>query len=94
MNISLKRNYFSSKISENEGSVKETWKVVNKLFNYRSKTTKIASLRVDGQSITDIRRISDTMNRFFCTIGKNLSEKILNYTNPLIDGWFSTNITY
>ncbi len=91
MNVSLKREYFSSNISENEGNLKETWRTINKLFNKRSKTTKISSLKVDGQEITDTQQISNSINDFFCNIGEELSEKIPNHTNPLLDGQYNVN---
>ena len=40
----LKREYFSRKIYENDGNIKETWNTINKLIDRRSKTTEIPYL--------------------------------------------------
>ena len=41
LNIQLKRQCFSAKISECKGNMKESWKTVNKLLNKRSKSCNI-----------------------------------------------------
>ena len=43
MNADLKKTYFRNKIHGAEGNVKETWSIINKLINKRSKTTTIQS---------------------------------------------------
>ena len=45
-NNRLKRVYFSRKIYENDGNIKETWNTINKLVDRRSKTTEIPYLDV------------------------------------------------
>ena len=52
MSADLKKTYFTNKIQEAEGNVKETWSTINKVINKRSKTTTIQSLWVDGNTIS------------------------------------------
>ena len=47
-NRSLKRKCFKNEITQQEGNVKGTWSVINKLINRRSKTTEIPSLNVEN----------------------------------------------
>ena len=44
MNVQLKRQYFSKKISECKGNMKESWKKINELLNKRSKSCNIDCL--------------------------------------------------
>ena len=48
-NRSLKREYFKNEITQQEGNVKGTWSVINKLINRRSKTTEIPFLNVENK---------------------------------------------
>ena len=91
MNADLKKTYFTNKIEEAEGNVKETWSTINKLLNKRSKTTTIKSLRVDCINIFDSNEIANSMNQFFYTIGENLSNDIPETKNPLLNGEYIVN---
>ena len=53
MNKKLKREYFSNKLQENIGNLKETWKIVNSFLNKTSKTTKIDTIKVEDKIFTD-----------------------------------------
>ena len=48
-NDRLKHEYFSRKIHENDGNIKGTWNTINKLTDWRSKTTEIPYLDVGGR---------------------------------------------
>ena len=91
MNAGLKKTYFTNKIQEAEGNVKETWSTINKLINKRSKTTTIQSLRVDGITIFDSEEIASSMNQFFCTVGEKLSNDIPETENPLLNDEYIVN---
>ena len=82
----LKREHFSSKIELNKGNIKETWKTINQLVNKRSKTTEISTIREGDRVISDPTEIADSMNQFFCSVGKDLTDKIPNEENPLLIG--------
>ena len=76
LNVTLKRQYFSDKILQQKGNMKESWQTINQLLNKRSKSTNIYSLRDSSQTLFDKQRISDKMNQFFCSVGKTLAEDI------------------
>ena len=60
-------------------------------MNKKSKTTQIAALNVDGKQVCDNKAIAESMNDFFCNIGKNLSDKLRQTENPLLESRFSVN---
>ena len=92
LNLTLKRQYFSEKISMQQGNMKESWKTINQLLNKRSKTTSIESLKDDkGNNIVDKQEIAETMNKFFCSIGKDLAKNIKEKPNPLLSGEYQIN---
>ena len=88
LNQSLKKQYFTNKLRSCEGNIKETWKTMNQVINKRSKTTNIKALKEGDETITDNKSIADTMNSFFCNVGKSLAEKIAPKPNPLLNGEF------
>ena len=91
LNTESKREYFSNKIASHNGDLKNTWKTINLVLNKKSKTTQIASLDVDGKQVCDNKAIAESMNDFFCNIGKNLSDKLPQTENPLLESRFSVN---
>ena len=91
INADLKKAYFTNKIHEAAGNMKETWSTINKLINKRSKTTKIQSLKADGINIFDSKEIANSMNQFFCTVGKKLSNDIPETVNPLLKDEYIVN---
>ena len=61
---------------------------MNQVINKRSKTTNIKALQEGDETITDNKSIADTINSFFCNVGKSLAEKIALKPNPLLNGEF------
>ena len=53
LNRALKKKYYSNKIHENVGSLRQTWKIPKQISNKSSKTTKIDSIRLYDKVITD-----------------------------------------
>eukprot|EP00794_Sanderia_malayensis_P015140 gene15140-16696_t len=84
MNEHLKREFFTKKIAEQDGDLKNTWKTINQVLNKKSKTTHISSLEVKGKTVSGDSAIAESMNQFFCEIGKKLSDKITDSSNPLL----------
>ena len=65
--------------------MKESWKTIYQLLDKRSKTTNIESLKDDkGNNIVDKQEIAETMNKFFCSLGKDLAKNIKEKPNPLL----------
>ena len=86
VNIKLKKQYFSTKISECRGNMKESWKTINEVLNKRSKSCNIDCIKDSGNAIVNKKDISNAMNSFFCTIGEKLASKIDATPNPLLSG--------
>ena len=63
--------------------MKESWKAINLLFNKRSKSTNIDLLRDQNRTISNKKEISQSMNNFSCSIGKDLASKIEGGYDPL-----------
>ena len=76
LNTKQQKNYFSAKIQSCEGNLKEAWATINKLINKRSKTTSITSILEDDVLITEPDGIANSMNKYNCSIGEQLSNKI------------------
>ena len=91
LNKKLKREYFSNKLQENIGNLKETWKIVNSFLNKTSKTTKIDTIKVENKTVTDKSEIPNIMNKYFCNVGESLRKKIPNKPNPLLNGIYNVN---
>ena len=89
VNIKLKKQYFSTKISECKGNMKESWKTINEVLNKRSKSCNIDCIKDSGNAIVNKKDISNAMNSFFCTIGEKLASKIDATPNPLLSGDFT-----
>ena len=91
LNTESKREYFSNKIASHNGDLKNTWKTIDLVLNKQSKSTQIVSLNVDGKQVCDNKAIAESMNDFFCIIAKNLSDKLPQTENPLLENRFSMN---
>ena len=71
--------------------MKESWKTINKLLNKRSKSSNIDSLKESVSETVHRKDIPDTMNSYFCSVGKDLADKISPVANPLLSGDFEMN---
>ena len=91
LNIQLKKQYYTNKISACQGNMKESWKTVNELLNKRSKSSNIDCLKESGSETVHKKDISNAMNSFFCSVGKDLAEKIDPAPNPLLAGDYEIN---
>ena len=89
----LKRDYFSRKIYENDGNIKGTWKIVNKLIDRRSKTTEIPYLDVGGaggggggeggEIVSDLKHKVENLNDYFVSAGSALNSRFPGNTHVL-----------
>ena len=90
-NFELKRQYFSERLAQAKGNMKESWKTINQVLNKRSKSTNIDLLKGPGREIVDRKEISNTMNAYFCSGGKDLASKIEDVPNPMLTGEYNHN---
>ena len=56
--------------------MKKSWKSINQVLNKWSKSTNINNLSTPDGVIVNKQKITDTMNEYFCSVGKDLAEKI------------------
>ena len=84
LNKNLKREYFAKNLAACKDDLKQSWKTINLLLNKRSKTTNIDSLKVNEQEINNDHDIANSMSNYFCSVGRNLDDKIPARPNPLL----------
>ena len=79
--MKTKRNrYFSQKLEDCHGDIRETWRVLNAAMGRKSKTTVINSLDVNSKTITDPESIAEELNLHFSTIAEKVqAEAETNY---------------
>ena len=75
-NRSLKREYFKNELTQQEGNVKGTCSVINKLINRRSKTTEIPFLNVGNRICSEPIEKVEALNDLFIETRKNLNKKL------------------
>ena len=82
LNGQLKKQHYTNRISACKGNMKESWKTINELLNKRSKSSSIDCLKESGTETRNKKDVSNSMNNFFCTIGRELADKIQPAINP------------
>ena len=72
------RQYYMKIFDEKKNGMLNMWKVIGKTLNpSRDKSqNKINRVSLNGKNITDDLEIAEAMNNFFCSVGKNLAEKL------------------
>ena len=60
-----KEEYYSNAFRENEGSIRNTWRVINELTSRKSANSTIKEKKVNGNSITGSHELADTFNSHF-----------------------------
>ena len=91
LNINLKRQYFSEKIIQFQGNMEESWRTIKQVLNKRSKSTNIDLISDKGTEIFTKKEISDAMNKYFCSVGRDLAGNIDKSPNPLLSGDYNIN---
>ena len=71
----LNRDYFTKAMNKAEGNIRNTWQVINKLSDRRSKTTNIPYIEIDGKTVTEPKEKVKELNNYFSRAGENLSKK-------------------
>ena len=76
LNRKLKNDYYTKRINENLGNTKQTWKIVNEIVNKTSKTTKIESIKIENEVISDSSKIPNLLNSCFCSTGETFRANV------------------
>ena len=66
----LKKQYYSERISQAKDNIEESWRTINQVTNKPSKTTKIDMFKESGSDLVNKQDIANTMNHYFCSVGK------------------------
>ena len=85
-NIRLaKKHYHQSCFHRFKNDIKKTWDSINDIVNRTSEKQNLPnSFNINGEEISEPRRIADEFNEYFINLGPNLAEKI----NPSLDKCF------
>ena len=90
-----KEEYYSNAFRENEGSIRNTWRVINELTSRKSANSTIKEIKVNGNSITGSHELADTFNSHFSTIATDLASKIpINDSISHLDYLTTTSKTF
>ena len=79
VNIQLrnaKKNYYSTKISDQKCNPKEALKTINDILGRQRKPTVVNELKLGENNLTNTRDIAEGFNDYFSNIGPDLASKI------------------
>ena len=80
-----------SQETQAKDNMKESWRTINRVINKRSKSTNIDIWKESGSDIDNKQDIANTMNAYFCSVGKDLASKIETIPNPIVTGKYNLN---
>ena len=60
-------------------------------MNKRSKSTNIVCLKDQDKELVGKKEIAESVNQFFCSVGKDLASEIDDAPNPLLSGDYTIN---
>ena len=78
-------------MQESEDNMKKSWRRIKQVIDKRSKSTNIDILKESGGDIVNKQDIANTMNAYFCPVGKDLASKIEAVPNPIVTGKYNLN---
>ena len=94
-------SHYKDKIDSSKNNVKELWNLVGSIVNPQKmeRATNIPKLIKDNIEYTEKHKITNVMNDYFCTIGKNLANNMKTQptalkkylTKPLLNSFFLEN---
>ena len=74
----LRRDYYTRKIEENKGNLKNTWKILKHAIGKETKNVHLDKISKDGKIITDPIDIAECCNDHFASIGQRLAGNVKN----------------
>ena len=91
LNKQLKKQHYTDKISSSKGNSKDSWMTISELLSKRSKSCNTDWLKDSDNVVTSTEDIANMMNSCFCSIGTELANKIVHFSNPLLSGVYHVN---
>ena len=81
--LEAKKVYFDSQFTEHMKDVKKTWDTIRTAINRRKPNSAYPeNFVVNGESISDKKKISDAFNKFFTSIGPDLANRLDSSGKP------------
>ena len=74
----LRSEYYTKKIEDGTGDLKTTWRILKEVTDKDQKTAEIKEINVDGQTVTDKKTISESLNQHFVSVRERLDGGILD----------------
>ena len=72
-----KKNYYQNFLTNNTNNMKNTWKGIKSIISLKSaRKSQPTSLLVNNTLITDPKKIANTFNKYFSSVGSSLQNKI------------------
>ena len=68
-----KRVYTRNKIADSFGDSRKLWNVLKESLNLPNKSNCVSQIIVEGETITDSKKIADNFNSYFASIGPSLA---------------------
>ena len=77
-----KIKYEMNLVKNNANNQKQLWKIINtKIGKNTNENSVISYIKIDNNKISDKAEIAKHMNRYFCEIGRKLSDNIVKPPN-------------
>ena len=71
-----KRKYYSIQLEQYKHDIKNTWKILKQAMNISKKKSNITKIKSDDKIFDDPNDISNILNSYFSSVGRNLAKKI------------------
>jgi hypothetical protein len=78
-----KKLYFTSKLEENAKNPKKTWETLNEILGKNKNMESVEKINIEGNPESDPQKVANQFNKFFTTVGKQISDSVMPVTmNP------------
>ena len=82
-----KRKHYTIQLEQYKHDMKNTWKVIKQAMNISKKKSSITKIKSGDKIFDDPNDISNVLNSYFSSIGKNLAKKFLILINIFLSFW-------
>lgn len=80
-----RRKYFNNQIKNCSNAGKKLWEIINNVVLNKSKGNKIHSIKLNNEVINNTEEITNKFNKYFVSIGQNLSSNFYNTVTDSTD---------
>jgi hypothetical protein len=83
----VKKNDINERLEQNKKNPKKTWEILNEITGKNKASVSIQKICSEGKEYTDSREKANIFNKFFCGVGKKISDTVdptkTNFTDYL-----------